>query len=90
MILKLEKMKVNYLMKKNWKKKVVVGEFVKGESKAGKGDIKSEESGNEISIRWKREIKDIITKEDVKEKKMKNVMILEEELELLIEKSRRE
>ena len=32
-------------------------------------DIKSEESGSESSRRWKREIKDIITKEDVKEKK---------------------
>ena len=49
-------------------------------------DIKSEESGSESSRRWKREIKDIITKEDVKEKKMKKLMILEEELELLIEK----
>ena len=49
-------------------------------------DIKSEESGSESSRRWKREIKDIITKEDVKEKKMKKLMILEEELELLIAK----
>ena len=68
------------------KKKVVVGEVVKGESKVVEGDIKSEESGSESSRRWKREIKDIITKEDVKEKKMKKLMILEEELELLIEK----
>ena len=49
-------------------------------------DIKSEESGSESSRRWKREIKDIIIKEDVKEKKMKKLMILEEELELLIAK----
>ena len=52
-------------------------------------DIKSEESGSESSRRWKREIKDIITKEDVKEKKMKKLMILEEELELLIEKKQK-
>ena len=31
----------------------------------------------------------MITKEDVKEKKMKNLMILEEELELLIEKKQK-
>ena len=49
-------------------------------------DIKSEESGSESSRRWKREIKDIITKEDIKEKKMKKLMILEEELELIIAK----
>ena len=49
-------------------------------------DIKSEESGSESSRRWKREIKDIITKEDVKEKKMKKLMILEEESELIIAK----
>ena len=49
-------------------------------------DIKSEESGSESSRRWKREIKDIITKEDVKEKKMKKLMILEEGSELIIEK----
>ena len=35
------------------KKKVVVGEVVKGESKVGKGDIKSEESGSESSIKRK-------------------------------------
>ena len=52
-------------------------------------DIKSEESGSESSRRWKREIKDIITKEDVKEKKMKKLMILEEELELLIAKKQK-
>ena len=52
-------------------------------------DIKSEESGSKSSRRWKREIKDIITKEDVKEKKMKKLMILEEELELLIEKKQK-
>jgi hypothetical protein len=63
-----------------------VGEVVKGESKVVEGDIKSEESGSESSKRWKREIKDIITKEDIKEKKMKKLIILEEELELLIEK----
>ena len=51
-------------------------------------DIKSEESGSESSRRWKREIKDIITKEDIKEKKMKKLMILEEELELIIKKSK--
>ena len=36
------------------KKKVVVGEVVKGESKVVEGDIKSEESGSESSIRRKR------------------------------------
>ena len=36
-------------------------------------DIKSEESGSESSRRWKREIKDIITKEDVKEKKNEEI-----------------
>ncbi len=51
------------------KKKFVVGEVVKGESKVGKGDIKSEESGSESSIRRKREIKDMITKEILKKKK---------------------
>ena len=71
------------------KKKFVVGEVLIGESKFGKGDIKSEESGSESSRRWKREIKDIITKEDVKEKKMKKLMILEEELELLIAKKQK-
>ena len=35
-------------------------------------DIKSEESGSESSRRWKREIKDIITIEDIKEKKWRN------------------
>ena len=47
----------------------MVGEFVKGESKVGKGDIKSEESGSESSIRRKREIKEMISKDNVKEKK---------------------
>ncbi len=51
------------------KKKVVVGEVVKGESKVVEGDIKSEESGSESSRRRKRETKDKVTKEDVKEKK---------------------
>ena len=32
-------------------------------------DIKSEESGSKISIRRKREIKNMITKEDIKKKK---------------------
>ena len=50
------------------KKKFVVGEVVKRESKVGKGDIKSEESGSESSIRRKREIKDMIIKEDIKKK----------------------
>ncbi len=53
-------------------------------------DIKSDESGSESSRRWKREIKDIIIKEDIKEKKMKKLMILKEELELIIKKNRRE
>ena len=48
------------------KKKFVVGEVVKGESKVGKGVIKSEESESESSIRRKREIKDMIIKEDIK------------------------
>ena len=39
------------------KKKFVVGEVVKRESKVGKGDIKSEESGSESSRRRKRETK---------------------------------
>ena len=51
------------------KKKFVVGKVVKGESKVGKGDIKSEESGSESSRRIKREIKDKITKEILKKKK---------------------
>ena len=51
------------------KKKFVVGEVVKRESKVGKGDIKSEESGSESSRRRKSETKDKVTKEDVKEKK---------------------
>ena len=50
------------------KKKVVVGEFIKGESKVGKGDIKLEESGSDSSRRRKREIKDMITKEKKKKK----------------------
>ena len=46
-----------------------MGEVVKGESKVVEGDIKSEESGSESSISRKREIKDMIIKEDIKEKK---------------------
>ena len=51
------------------KKKFVVGKVVKGESKVGKGDIKSEESGSESSRRRKRETKDKDKKEDAKKKK---------------------
>ena len=47
------------------KKNVVV----KGESKVYGSDIKSEENGSESSRRRKRETKDKVTKEDVKEKK---------------------
>ena len=36
-------------------------------------DIKSEESGSESSRRWKREIKDIFIKEDIKEKKNEEI-----------------